>query len=123
MPPSVLRRRIEQRVQDMMPGLLAEAAFLSDRGFKGFLTSSQAIGYAEAVRCLEGSLSQSEAASRTARRTRALARRQMAWLRRDPRIEWFRAGDDGAPGILGDLKRFFSRSLRAFDPVAAGTEG
>lgn len=106
-PRPVLHRRIEARVEGMMPGLLDETRVLVARGFAGFLTSTQAIGYAEAAACLQGSISMNEAAARTIRRTKALARRQMAWFRRDPRIRWFAAGEEGAAGIVDGLLRFF----------------
>ena len=96
----VLYRRIERRVQQIMPGLLAETRRLLDRGMGRFLTSSQAIGYAESVACLQGRIGEEEAAARTVRRTKALARRQMAWLRRDPRIRWFEGGEEGAVGAV-----------------------
>jgi tRNA dimethylallyltransferase len=108
-PPAVLGRRIESRVDRMLPELLAETRALLDRGVRCFVTSSQAIGYAEAMACLDGVLGEQEAAARTVRRTKALARRQMAWLRRDPRIRWFPAGEEGASGIVEDLMGFLSR--------------
>ncbi len=100
LPRATLHRRIERRVQEIMPGLLEETRRLLDRGVGPFLTSSQAIGYAESVACLQGRIGREEAAARTVRRTKALARRQMAWLRRDPRIRWFGAGEEGAVGVV-----------------------
>jgi tRNA dimethylallyltransferase len=44
-----------------------------------------------------------EAMERTVRRTKELARRQMAWFRRDPRIRWFDADDRGAIGVVDDV--------------------
>ena len=102
-PRPVLARRIERRVAAMVPGLLAETRALMERGFAGFLTSTQAIGYAEAVALLEGAVGEDEMVARTVRRTKALARRQMAWLRRDPRIRWFAAGDGGASEMVPEL--------------------
>jgi tRNA dimethylallyltransferase len=103
-----LHRRIEQRVAAMMPGLLVETEALLERGSGSFLTSSQAIGYAEAVACLRDTLSEEEAAAGTIKRTKALARRQMSWLRRDPRIRWFPAGLEGAAAIAHDLLAYLS---------------
>ena len=111
-PRAVINRRIEERVQGMLPGLLAETAALLQRGFGGFLTSSQAIGYAEAVALLEGAVAQDDAITRIARRTKALARRQLAWLRRDPRIKWFAAGEGGATDVVEEIVRY----LRMGDP-------
>ncbi len=98
-PRPILRARIERRVGEIMPGLLAETRRLLDVGAGGFLTATQAIGYLEATACLEGTITETEAAARTVSRTNALARRQLAWFRRDPRIRWFPAGEEGAIGV------------------------
>jgi tRNA dimethylallyltransferase len=103
MPRDVLIARIEARVEAMMPGLLEETRALVERGFGGFLTSIQAIGYAEASACLAGEVSEAKSVATIVRRTKALARRQVAWFRRDPRIRWFAAGAEGAGSIAGDL--------------------
>lgn len=102
-PRPILGRRIEDRVHRMVPGLLEEVHGLMARGFEGFLTSTQAIGYSEAVEHLCGRISLDEAVTRTVVRTRALARRQMSWFRRDPRIRWVRAGADGAAGVADEI--------------------
>jgi tRNA dimethylallyltransferase len=114
-----LYRRIELRVRGMMPGLLGEAKTLMEDGFASFLTSSQAIGYAEAVACLRGAMSEEEAAAGTIKRTKALARRQMAWLRRDPRIRWFAAGQEGAGGFAGQMAEYLGGRDRPVDAAVA----
>ena len=43
---------------------------------------------------------------RTVKRTKELARRQMAWFRRDPRIRWFDAGEGGALGVVDDVAAY-----------------
>jgi tRNA dimethylallyltransferase len=106
LPRMTLHRRIERRVHAMMPGLFEETRDLLDWGFAPFLTSSQAIGYAEAVACLEGTIEEEEAAALTIRRTKALARRQMAWFRQDPRIRWFPAGEEGAPVLVQEIVKY-----------------
>ena len=80
-------------------GWLDEVGELVGRGFGDWLTSTQAIGYAELALHLDGRLTLEEAVETTVKRTRNLARRQTAWFRRDPRIEWFDVG----PGDLADL--------------------
>ena len=110
-PRPVLHRRIERRVLAMLPGLLEETRRLLDQGFGRFLTSSQAIGYAEAAACLEGEIGQEEATARTIQRTKALARRQLAWFRRDRRIRWFPAGEDGAPALVPQLMEYFREGI------------
>jgi len=97
--------------------LLDETARLVERGFGGFLTSSQAIGYAEAMAVLDGRVSEAEAVERTVRRTKTLARRQLSWFRRDPRVRWFEVGEEGALGRVDDLLAF----LR--DESAGGSGG
>jgi len=103
----VQRTRIAERVLAMLEnGWLDEVQALMDRGFGAWLTASQAIGYAELAEHLDGRLSLDEAAERTVKRTRELARRQMAWFRRDPRIRWFDAGAGGAPEVADDIRAY-----------------
>lgn len=109
LPRSVLARRIAARVAGMLErGLLEEVRTLVERGFGGWLTATQAIGYAEFARHLAGELSVEEAVAATVRRTKALARRQLAWFRRDPRIRWFEAGETGAVGVVEEIAGYLS---------------
>jgi tRNA dimethylallyltransferase len=99
-----LVERVEQRVHAMIAaGWLAEVEGLVARGFGGWLTATQAIGYAELARHLAGELSLEDAVQQTVKRTRTLARRQMAWFRRDPRIRWFQVGVDGPLGVMDEM--------------------
>jgi tRNA dimethylallyltransferase len=102
-----LSRRIEARVEAMLSaGVLDEVRGLLDRGLFGWLTSSQAIGYAEFARHLRGELSLREAVAGTVKRTKALARRQLAWFRRDPRIRWFATDERGAQAVVEDVTEY-----------------
>jgi tRNA dimethylallyltransferase len=101
---AILGRRIELRVEAMLEaGLLDEVRHLVGRGFGPWLTSAQAIGYAEFSRHLAGELSLEDAVTAAVKRTKALARRQMAFLRRDPRIRWFGASENGAADVVDDI--------------------
>jgi len=105
----VMARRIGERVLAMLrAGWLEEVRGLIERGFGAWLTATQAIGYAELAQHLDGTLSLDEAAERTVKRTKELARRQMTWFRRDPRIRWFDAGNDGAAAVIGDVRTYLS---------------
>jgi tRNA dimethylallyltransferase len=105
--PEVLHRRVQTRVRAMLQaGFLAEVRSLMARGFGEWLTSTQAIGYAEMAAHLEGRLTCEQAVDGTVKRTKALARRQMAWFRKDPRIRWFEAGEEGAGPLAGDIRRY-----------------
>ncbi|MDQ3991198.1 MAG: tRNA (adenosine(37)-N6)-dimethylallyltransferase MiaA [Actinomycetota bacterium] len=107
--PEALRRRIDERVVGMVDGgLLDEVRALMRRGHDPFLTASQAIGYVEAVQHLRGWIDREDMIASMSRRTRALARRQMAWFRRDPRIRWFDAGED-ALAVVDDVEGWFRR--------------
>jgi tRNA dimethylallyltransferase len=106
-PRGVLGRRIEARVRAMVDaGLLDEVRALLDRGLFGWLTASRAIGYAEFAQHLRGEITLAEATAETVRRTRELARRQMVWFRRDPRIRWFPAGERGAIDVVDELTEY-----------------
>ncbi|MGH2725076.1 MAG: tRNA (adenosine(37)-N6)-dimethylallyltransferase MiaA [Actinomycetota bacterium] len=105
--PAHLTARIEDRARLIVEGgLVDEVRTLLEGGSGPFLTASQAIGYLEVARHLAGEITLEEAVTETARRTRALARRQMAWFRRDPRIRWFRAGADGAAGVVDEIEGY-----------------
>jgi tRNA dimethylallyltransferase len=106
----VLMDRIRVRVDAMLEaGWLQEVRGLVERGLGGWLTSSQAIGYAELAVHARGGMALEEATEAIVKRTATLARRQMAWFRRDPRIRWFEVeeagpveGDDAVRAYLED---------------------
>jgi tRNA dimethylallyltransferase len=86
-------------------GLLEETERLLERGAEPLVTASQAIGYAEATEHLSGRIGLEEALETIVRRTKALARRQMAWFKRDPRIRWFEAGS--AAEAVDEIEELF----------------
>jgi tRNA dimethylallyltransferase len=95
LPRAALAERIERRLHEQLArGLLQEVEGLVRRGLERWLTASRAIGYAEFARHLDGTLTLEEAIAQTVKRTKALARRQLAWFRRDPRIRWFPTDKD-----------------------------
>ncbi len=97
----VLAARVKTRVRSMVEaGWIEEVRGLLDRGFGGWLTSTQAIGYAELARYLDGRLTLEEAVEATVKRTKQLARRQVAWFRRDPRVRWFDADERGGGALV-----------------------
>lgn len=107
LPRPLLYERIERRVRDQVAsGLIEEVTSLAERGLLGWLTAGQAIGYAEFARHLEGELGLEEAILLTVRRTKALARRQLAWFRRDPRVRWFEVGEGGAVAMADELEGY-----------------
>jgi tRNA dimethylallyltransferase len=81
------RRQLEAGFVDEVHRLLARPGGLSR-------TASQALGYKELAAHVAGDVTLDDAVDRAVRRTRQFARRQRAWFRRDPRIEWLEAPSD-----------------------------
>ncbi len=82
-------RRIERRARAMLAGgLLEEAEALGTRAVAG-----DAVGYPQALAYLRGQSSFEETLVALARATRRYARRQIAWFRSEPNIEWLGADD------------------------------
>jgi tRNA dimethylallyltransferase len=105
-PSEALRSRIEERARRQLEGgLLEETRRLLAGGAEPLFTASQAIGYAEAAEHLAGAITLDEAREKIVRRTKALARRQMAWFRRDPRIRWF--DGDSALDVVEQIEEYF----------------
>jgi tRNA dimethylallyltransferase len=106
---AALDERIERRVARMWDdGLLAEVRALSAHGLGR--TASRAVGYAQALAEIAGALDGAQARAETAAGTRRLARKQMGWFGRDPRVHWLDARD---PDLVA----------RALDVVAQADEG
>jgi tRNA dimethylallyltransferase len=85
-----LRSRLEARVHEMwQQGLINEVVALEAKGIREGKTSSVAIGYAQALKQIDGEMTEAEAIADTVRLTQKYARRQMSWFRRDQRIQWF----------------------------------
>jgi tRNA dimethylallyltransferase len=96
-PLDVLDRRIAERVAAMAAqGLVDEVRGLIERPGGLGPTAGQALGYREVAAALEAGTSVAEALELTVQRTRAFARRQLRWFRRDPRITW--DDDEGGGG-------------------------
>jgi len=94
--PEVSDRRIAERFGAMMDlGFLGEVRALAESPAGLSRTARQALGYRELLSHLEEGVPLAEAVAEAVRRTRAFARRQWAWFRRDPRIVWLEPDEDG----------------------------
>lgn len=101
---SRLYERINRRVDEMMErGLLEEARALKGRvpsGSQAYKSS----GYQELFRYLEGEIpSLAEAVRLIKRNTRAHARRQLKYFRRDPEIQWIDTADKPVERIVKEV--------------------
>jgi tRNA dimethylallyltransferase len=84
-----LRARLEARVHKMWAdGLIDEVRSLESKGIRLGKTSSAAIGYTQALKQIDGEITEVEAIADTVRLTQKYARRQISWFRRDQRIQW-----------------------------------
>jgi len=85
--PECLRARVAARVESMVAaGLVEEVRRLAERPLSR--TARQALGYKELLDAMEQGTPLEEALAAVVARTRAYARRQLAWFRRDRRIQW-----------------------------------
>ncbi|MCI1984210.1 MAG: tRNA (adenosine(37)-N6)-dimethylallyltransferase MiaA [Bifidobacteriaceae bacterium] len=100
----VLDERVEQRTELMRKeGLVNEV-----EGLRGQLsvTAARALGYEQILDYLSGPLTperENEAFALIAQKTKRLARKQMGWFGRDPRIHWIDAMDPDVVSTALDL--------------------
>jgi tRNA dimethylallyltransferase len=103
MPREDLVPLLDERVRGMWrDGLVDEVRALTVAGIERGVTASRAIGYAQALGQLAGTLSETEAIESTAALTRRYARRQVGWFKRYPHTTWIDSGDPAARAIALD---------------------
>ncbi len=89
---SRLDRRIGKRVEAMLAaGLVEEVRQLERQGLREGRTAAAALGYSQVLAHLAGALTLEQVGDETTRATKAFARRQEKWFRRDQRICWLDA--------------------------------
>jgi tRNA dimethylallyltransferase len=87
---ATLDRRLEERFRRWMEeGLLDEVAALAARPGGLGRTARQAVGYRELLRHVEQGVPLEQCVRDALTQSRRLVRRQIAWFRRDPRVEWY----------------------------------
>jgi tRNA dimethylallyltransferase len=104
-----LDERVAQRVARMWArGFVDEVARLAGDGLREGPTASRALGYAQVLAQLDGTLTADEARERTVTATRRFVRRQRSWFRRDPATTWLDAARpdlvDAAAALVGDRR-------------------
>lgn len=106
-PNEPLAERLALRARVMWAGsLLEEVRGLLPLGLADGQTSSRAIGYAQAIAVLAGTMSAEEGLVETTRLTWRLVRRQRAWFTRDEdAIRLDGLADGGAARVLDTLRR------------------
>ena len=109
LPAEVVAERIAARyVRQLADGFVDEVSTLAARANGMSRTSRQALGYRELLRHVEEGEPIERCIDDAIGRTRRFARRQRAWFRRDPRIEWLR--EEVEPmGAMTSLEAIFTR--------------
>ncbi len=98
---AILHQRIALRVYQMYDdGLLDETEHLLKAVPQWSRTAAQAIGYAEAIAVLQGTMTRGEAIEQTIIRTRQLARRQETYLRHQFAIQWMKVSSSDTTDTL-----------------------
>jgi tRNA dimethylallyltransferase len=111
-----LDERIAVRVERMFAaGLVDEVRGLLDRGLREGRTASRALGYPQVIDLLDGRLDEAAARAAIVAATRAYARRQQRWFRRDPRTHWLDATGDPS-STAGQIADRLSRPGRTLAP-------
>ncbi|MBS3943845.1 MAG: tRNA (adenosine(37)-N6)-dimethylallyltransferase MiaA [Dethiobacter sp.] len=94
MPRPELYRRIEKRVDQMLQrGFLEEVKALLKAGYAPGCPGLNILGYRQLTAYLSGEMGWEETVEEIKKQTRRLAKRQMTWFRRDPRIIWLEIKD------------------------------
>jgi tRNA dimethylallyltransferase len=108
-PRAELYERVDQRIDAMFKNsFLDEVRGLLAKGYSPSLPTMSAIGYREAIRVLNGEISEEQAKVEMRRITRVFVRRQANWFKEsDPNIKWFRVED----GIVGEIESYLRNSL------------
>ncbi len=110
--PAELDERVAARVDRMWAaGLVAEVERLVEEGLREGPTASRALGYAQVLAQLDGTVPADEARERTVTATRRFVRRQRSWFRRDPATTWL---DAARPDLLDEVTREIS--ARTIEP-------
>lgn len=113
-PNEPLADRLADRARRMWSGgLLDEVRGLLPRGLADGPTASRAIGYAQAIAVLGGSMPAEEGLAETVRLTWRVVRRQRSWFARDDGATRVAGGD---PAAVDDVLAALDRSDRPLAP-------
>jgi tRNA dimethylallyltransferase len=89
-PRDELYRRIDARVEEMFSsGLLNEVRATPAHVRPGRIAPLEALGYRQALACVEGKTSIETAVRDTQAATRQYAKRQLTWFRKEPEVRWY----------------------------------
>jgi tRNA dimethylallyltransferase len=103
LPRTVLYRRIERRVANMVDrGLVEEVRRLWAAGYDERLSAMRGLGYRQLMRAFRGECTVEAAIDLTVRETRRYAKRQFTWFAREPGLRWIDLTGDEPAGAVAD---------------------
>ena len=116
-PRETLYRRIDARVDAMLEAGLVDEVHALMAAEQRHPTALQAIGYKEIAEALRGDISMEFAVYLTKKASRNLAKRQLTWFKRDPRVIWLKAEGETARSLAERMRdamaeRFGDEALR-----------
>ncbi|WP_241978953.1 tRNA (adenosine(37)-N6)-dimethylallyltransferase MiaA [Cryobacterium sp. Hh7] len=113
-----LTPRLDARVERMWAaGIVDEARGLLAGGIEDGVTASRAIGYAQALGQVHGTLGQAEAIEATQQLTRRYARRQVSWFKRYAHTHWIESdAADRVDDALAHVDRAVTAEYAATAP-------
>jgi tRNA dimethylallyltransferase len=97
-----LRTKLYERLNERCSAMFAAGLVEETRGLLaqyGEVKALDSLGYRQARRVLDGSLSENEAIAAAQQGHRNYAKRQMTWFRREPEVEWIAGFGDDAETI------------------------
>lgn len=104
LPRNELYAKIDARVDKMISdGLVEEVQDLVARGYREAITSRQALGYRQVLDYLENKISPEECTGQIKQNSRNFAKRQLTWIKRDPRIHWMDTGGKSVELIAREI--------------------
>ncbi len=108
-------RRIERRVDRMLEkGLMGEVGALHDAGVPDEAPAARTIGYRELFPVIRGAMDVEEARHRIVASTKAYARRQLAWFRKED-LRWIDVTGRGADEVARQLLRIWTEADRCLE--------
>lgn len=108
-PAEILRKRIDDRVDQMIADGLVEEVTALIKKYGAKQTAFEAIGYREIVEHLSGTLSLDAAAAEIKINTWHYAKRQLTWFRKDKTVHWIENADE-ASALVEDFLRATGKS-------------
>lgn len=78
----------ERSIRMFENGLLAEVESILARGYPSSLKPFTSLGYAQAIKIIQGEMTHSAALEEMQTQTRHYAKRQLTWFKKDTRVSW-----------------------------------